>query len=100
MPYIESANTMYLSFEGITLTDSSTVLDAVVHYNPGQWVRFDSASSLVADGKHYPIISVDSMTLGEYFWMPDSGVARFTMRFPAIPASVKSIDFTENIGAW
>lgn len=97
MPYIESANTMSLSFEGITLTDSSTVLDAVVHYNPGQWVRFDSASSLVADGKHYPIISVDSMTLGEYFWMPDSGVARFTMRFPAIPASVKSIDFTENI---
>ncbi len=97
MPYIESANTMSLSFEGITLTDSSTVLDAVVHYNPGQWVRFDSESSLVADGKHYPIISVDSMTLGEYFWMPDSGVARFTMRFPAIPASVKSIDFTENI---
>lgn len=97
MPYIESANTMSLSFEGITLTDSSTVLDAVVHYNPGQWVRFDSASSLVAEGKHYPIISVDSMTLGEYFWMPDSGVARFTMRFPAIPASVKSIDFTENI---
>ena len=97
MPYIESANTMFLSVEGITLTDSSTVLDAVVHYNPGQWVRFDSASSLVADGKHYPIISVDSMTLGEYFWMPDSGVARFTMRFPAIPASVKSIDFTENI---
>ena len=68
MPYIESANTMFLSVEGITLTDSSTVLDAVVHYNPGQWVRFDSASSLVADGKHYPIISVDSMTLGEYFW--------------------------------
>lgn len=97
MPYIESANTMFLSVEGITLTDSSTVLDAVVHYNPGQWVRFDSASSLVADGKHYPIISVDSMTLGEYFWMPDSGVAHFTMRFPAIPASVKSIDFTENI---
>lgn len=97
MPYIESANTMSLSVEGITLTDSSTVLDAVVHYNPGQWVRFDSASSLVADGKHYPIISVDSMTLGEYFWMPDSGVAHFTMRFPAIPASVKSIDFTENI---
>lgn len=97
MPYIESANTLSLSVEGITLTDSSTVLDAVVHYNPGQWVRFDSASSLVADGKHYPIISVDSMTLGEYFWMPDSGVAHFTMRFPAIPASVKSIDFTENI---
>lgn len=97
MPYIESANTMSLSIEGITLTDSSTVLDAVVHYNPGMWVRFDSASSLVADGKHYPIISVDSMTLGEYFWMPDSGVARFTMRFSAIPASVKSIDFTENI---
>lgn len=97
MPYIESANTLSLSIEGVTLTDSSTVLDAVVHYNPGQWVRFDSASSLVADGKHYPIISVDSMTLGEYFWMPDSGVAHFTMRFPAIPASVKSIDFTENI---
>lgn len=97
LPYIESANTMSLSVEGITLTDSSTVLDAVVHYNPGQWVRFDSASSLVADGKHYPIITVDNMTLGEYFWMPDSGVAHFTMRFPAIPASVKSIDFTENI---
>lgn len=97
LPYIESANTLSLSVEGITLTDSSTVLDAVVHYNPGQWVRFDSASSLVAYGKHYPIITVDSMTLGEYFWMPDSGVAHFTMRFPAIPASVKSIDFTENI---
>lgn len=100
-PFIDAANTPYLSFERVNLTDSSTELGAVVHFRPGWWIRFDSSSVIVAEGKEYPVISVDSLSLGEQYVMPDSGVAHFTMRFPAIPASVKSIDFSENIdGGW
>lgn len=100
-PFIDAANTPYLSFERVNLTDSSTELGAVVHFRPGWWIRFDSSSVIVADGKEYPVISVDSLSLGEQYFMPDSGVAHFTMRFPAIPASAKSIDFSENIdGGW
>jgi thiol-disulfide isomerase/thioredoxin len=96
-PYIEAANTYQFSFENVALTDSSTVVTAIVRQRPGSAIFFDSAIAIVAGGKEYPVISIDNLGLGESYVMPDSAVARFTMRFPAIPATVKSIDFTENV---
>lgn len=85
MPYIEAANNMAFSVEGVTLTDSSTVLDAVVYQVPGALIRFNSGSSIIADGKEYMIVSADSIVLDENFAMPDSGALHLSMRFPAIP---------------
>lgn len=94
-PFIGITNTENLSFDSIELTDSSTVIHGVVHYRPNWWVRIAGTSAIVADGQSYPVTAFEGVTPDEKIWMPDSGVVRFTMTFPAIPASARSIDFTE-----
>ncbi len=101
LPFIGSANTNYLSFESVETTDSNTVLSGVVHFAPGYWIRLAETSAIIADGVVYPVVSAEGITLGEQVTMPDSGIIHFTMTFPAIPADVKKIDFTENSdGGW
>lgn len=96
LPFIGSANTTWLSFERIELTDSTTVLDCVTHSNQQQLMRISETSIITADGKDYPMVAIDGIKAGEMMFVPDSGVLRFTMTFPAIPAGVKKIDFSEN----
>lgn len=96
-PMIGSANTQNMSFEKIELTDSSTVLHGVVHFQPGYWVRLATTSEITVDGVSYPVSSVDGITLDEQVVMPDSAVIRFTLTFPAIPQEAKSLDFSEGI---
>lgn len=96
-PFIGMANTESLSFEKIELSDSATIFHAVVHFRPKWWVRIAKESAIVADGVQYPVTSFDSITPDEHIWMPESGVIRFSMTFPPVPADVRSIDFTENI---
>lgn len=96
-PFIGVANSESLSFEKIELSDSATVLHAVIHFRPKWWVRIAKESAIVADGVQYPVVSFDSITPDEHVWMPESGVIRFSMTFPPIPADVRSIDFNENI---
>lgn len=95
-PLIGSANTSNLSFTQIELTDSSTVLQGVIHFQPGWWVRLAPTSEIRAGGVGYAMQSVEGIALGERVVMPDSGVIHFTMTFPPIPADAKSIDFSEN----
>ncbi len=95
-PFIGAANTRNLSFEQVEVTDSATILHGVVHYYPGYWVRLSPDSEIRVDGTGYPVSAVDGITLGEQIVMPDSGVVRFTMTFPAIPKNAKSIDFWES----
>lgn len=95
-PFIGVANTENLSFENIELSDSATVLHAVIHFRPHWWVRIAGTSAIVADGVQYPVTSFDSITPDEQIWMPESGVIRFTLTCPPIPADARSIDFTEN----
>lgn len=97
LPYIGSSNTTTLSIESVTLTDSSTVLGAVVHYRPGWWFDIDGNSCIVADGEKYGMTAIDGIAADKRVTTPDSGVVRFTMTFPAIPPTVKAIDFTENV---
>ncbi len=95
-PFIGVANTENLSFEKIELSDSATVLHGVIHFRPHWWVRIAGTSAIVADGVQYPVTSFDSITPDEQIWMPESGVIRFTLTCPPIPADARSIDFTEN----
>lgn len=94
-PYIESATTGALSFDKIELTDSSTVLHGVVHFRPGYWIRISSGSAIVADGDTLVLQSAEGIVPDKELWMPDSGVAHFSLTFPPVQAGVKSIDFTE-----
>ncbi len=94
-PFIGSASSQSLSIESIELSDSATILHAVVHYHPGWWIRVAPTSAIVADGKTYGVESAEGIVFDDKTTMPDSGVLRFALTFPAIPADVRSIDFTE-----
>ncbi len=94
-PYITTASTNTFSFDKITLTDSSTVLDAVVNFRPGWWFTLSDSSYIEADGVKYHMTSIDGIVANERVVMPDSGIVHFAMTFPAIPADVKSITFSE-----
>ncbi len=94
-PFIESANTLSLSFDRVEWTDSSTVLNGVLHHEPGNRVMLSSKSEIRVDTTRYPMVSIKGIVPDEQIIMPDSGVVRFSMVFPAIPKNTKRIDFTE-----
>lgn len=101
LPFIGSANTSALSFKSIELTDSSTVLEGVIHFRPGNWVRLAETCIISAGGVEYPMESLAGIEAGKQVTMPDSGVIHFTMTFPPIPSDVKKIDFSENtVDGW
>ena len=89
-------NTSTVEINQITLSDTATVLDIKAYYRPHNWIRISGESYLLADnGKKYPIRSGSGITLDKEFWMPDSGEATFSLIFPTLPATVKTIDFIE-----
>ncbi|MDE6268957.1 MAG: hypothetical protein K2M04_07750 [Muribaculaceae bacterium] len=94
-PMIGAANTTNLSVESVMLTDTSTVLNCVVRFRSGWWVRVDPGSAIIAEEKSYPLTSAHGLEVGEHVWMPDSGVIHFSLIFPPIPSDASSIDFTE-----
>lgn len=96
-PFIGAANTESLSFEKVVLTDSNTVLHAVIHFRPHWWFRVADSSAVVVDGKKYMMTGLDGIKVNEKNFMPDSGVMHFTMTFPAIPADAKSLSFVEDV---
>lgn len=95
-PMIGSANTNNLSFTKIELNDSSTVLHAVIRFQPGWWIRIAPTSEIRVNNVAYPLESIEGITPGEQVVVPDSGVMSFTMTFPAIPENARSLDFSEN----
>lgn len=100
-PMIGGANQYALGVEKVSLTDSSTVVDFVVHFEPGMWVRMAPSSAIIADGTAYEAVAFDGIEPDEQVTMPDSGVIRFAVTFPAIPADVSSFDFSEQAdGGW
>lgn len=94
-PFIDAAITDNFSIEKIELSDSSTILHAVVHFRPGWWIQFSDSSYIFAKGEKYLATSVDGIPTGKHVNMPDSGVLRFSINFPAIPADARTIDFHE-----
>jgi len=100
MPTIAVTNTEVIDVHGVELTDSATILKFHAKFRPGWWIRIDTASHLVADGKEYAIISADGIVPGEEFTMPESGEADFTISFEPVPFDTKTIDFTEGDGGW
>ncbi len=96
-PFIAAADTDKFSIDKIELTDSVTEVHAVVHFTPGWWITLnDSSMHIVANGEKFPINETRGIKMMEQVIMPDSGVIRFSLIFPAIPADAESIDFIES----
>lgn len=94
-PMIEANNTGSLDVTSVTVTDSTTVLNFHVEYQPKYWIRISSKSQIEADGQRYDLIGSEGITPDSLLWMPESGQADFTLIFPAVPAQTRSIDFFE-----
>lgn len=89
-------NTTTLEIDKIQLTDSATVLYVDAYFYPNYWIRIDSGTYIVAQGKKYFITGSENIVLNDEHWMPDSGEDHFKLIFPPIPRSTKTIDFIES----
>lgn len=90
---VRTSNT--LEINKIVMNDSATVFYVDAFYHPNYWIRIDSGTHLVANGENYPILSSEGIKLNDYHWMPESGQCSFQLTFPALPRSVKTVDFIE-----
>ena len=54
-------------------------------------------SYLQADGKIYPIVSADSITLGEFQALTGSDEPIFVLNFKPLPLKTKEFDFIEGM---
>ncbi|MDR1980232.1 MAG: TlpA family protein disulfide reductase [Tannerellaceae bacterium] len=95
-PFFTVATTTTLEIQQIALSDTATVFFIDAYNAPNQWIKIAKESYLVADdGQEYPVRSSTGISLGEEFYMPESGTASFQLVFPPLPASVKEVGFTE-----
>lgn len=89
-------NTKTLEIDKVLLTDSATILYIDAYFRPGNWIRIDSATYLLAEGKKYVVQSAEGIKLHEHHYMPESGEDHFTLTFPPLPKGTKSFDFIES----
>ena len=95
-PFIARSSST-IEIDRVVVSDTATVLDVKAFFRPHNWIQISNESYLLADnGEKYPIRSGNGITLGEKFWMPDSGEASFSLIFPLLPPTVKVIDFIES----
>ena len=95
-PLIETTNTNTIDIARVEMTDSATVLRTKAQFWPHNWIRIDSKSYLLADGKKYMLTGAEGITPDSLFWMPDSGKAAFTLRFEPLPMDTRQFDFIES----
>ena len=94
-PSVDFYTTETLDINRIEFTDSTTVLHFSAVYIPKFWIRLDKGTHIVADGRKLPCIGSDRLTLGEKFYIPETGRDTFSLIFPAVPKGTESIDFSE-----
>lgn len=87
-----------IEIDKIVLNDTETVLHIKAFYRPKNWIKMDTKTYLIADsGEKFQITGTNGIPLDKEFYMPESGEAEFTLTFPPLPPSVKSIDFVEEV---
>ena len=97
-PYIASSTTA-IEIEKIIMSDTATVMYIKAFYAPKQWIAIAKSSFLQDDkGQSYPIRDGIGITIGEQFWMPESGETEFQLIFPPVSSSAKTVDFYEGEG--
>jgi thiol-disulfide isomerase/thioredoxin len=98
-PAFEVWNSSTLEIAKIEMSDSATIISVNAYYRPKQWIRIDGGTYIRASGDTATKLLVEraeGITLGEEFYMPESGEHSFTLWFPALPKNVSKIDFIES----
>jgi len=99
-PDFEYAKSHSLTIERITVTPQETRVDCYVRSRPGSKVTVAKKTIIrdKATRKEYLPTHAEGATLGKGLRIPAEGFARYTLIYPTIPATVKSVDFIE--GDW
>ena len=87
----------FLLIDKVELTKQETRLYARYYYMPGYWFSIAKESYLQSGGKTYPVVSADSITLGERFTLGDKGEQEFVLHFEPLPMKTKEFDFLEGL---
>ena len=83
----------YFVIQKVEMTKEQTVLFASVKLMPGLVFRIQDSSNLQANGKQYAITGSDSITLGKWITLDDSGKKDFILYFKPLPLDTKEFDF-------
>lgn len=99
------SNSPYMRITSVELTNTETIISVDVTFpaESGYWVSFNETTYLITDrGSRYQIREVDNLKLGERYYMPKSGYAQFTLRFPPMDSRVQSFSFMEmnEVNGW
>lgn len=99
-PDYECRTTAVVTPTAVERTGQSTKISFHALYRPHFWIKIDS-TAYIQDPKtetRYAPVSTEDLTLGQEFWMPDSGEADFSVIFPPLPEDVAAVDFID--GDW
>ena len=78
------------------MTDTATIVHFYAYYIPKYWIQVSVNAKLVDEqGASYTLQKADGITPGEHFFLPESGVAEFSLTFKPLPLKTKSFNFTE-----
>ena len=85
-----------LEIKRVERTSDATTLYFKAYYIPKNWIRMAKETVLLTpDKRQYKVLKADGITLGEQFWMPESGEAEFSVTFEPLPLDAKTFDFQE-----
>ena len=87
-----------INIKEVKMYSDRTELSVQVNYTPGYWIRVQNNLYLQSGANKYKVKDATVLTLGEQFWMPESGVVDFVLTFEPLPADCSSFDFIEPDG--
>lgn len=97
-PVFDVWNSTILEIDKIEMNDSATVIHFDAFSQPGWWISINEATYIRESDtdQHLVMTRAEGITIGEQFFMPDSGKTSFKLFFPPLPPNVKKIDFIES----
>ena len=87
-----------IKIKEVKMFNDRTELSVQVNYTPGYWIRVQNDLYLQSGANKYKVTDATVLTLGEQFWMPESGVVDFVLTFEPLPEDCTSFDFIEPNG--
>lgn len=92
-PAFSIVKSTYHEVEGVTLTDTATILDMVGINNPRWWISVSKDVHLKVGEKTYPVRSAENIEFDAETYTDDKGEHRYRLIFEPIPLNSKQVDF-------
>jgi thiol-disulfide isomerase/thioredoxin len=96
-------NSSNLTITRVELRDTVTVLYFRTKAYPGDWIRIPANTYIqpAGDTVKYFVKRTEGIPFNQEYYMPDSGVARYAVIFPAINKNTAILDYGEDAsGGW